>query len=229
MNALDNNTLPERARGAAYKSLLSDSLSAFYGYVAEAFGNDIYSFRNRLRSIGYGLPVTIPTLTDYNAVLYTMRDNVAGSSANARGFSAEAAKVSPIQLLAFYSGIANEGIMLTPILDINQGKVIVCRMASLTTVKTVQNLLTDDFHGVSSGYGDTDAVDAAGRFTLAKSSHVDWDTMKYRMEFCGYLPAENLRYTVLIILEKDELPAKAEFVYPLLQKIARTLDLDGNV
>ena len=127
--------------------------------------------------------------------------------------------VSPIQLLAFYNGIANNGFLFTPMLDVNQGRIIVQKMASDIAIETVQNILKENVDLVATHYNASDTVDAAGRFSLAESDVTDWDTMKYRMEFCGYFPSDNPQYTVLIILEKDDMPAKAEFVYPLLQKL----------
>lgn len=226
MNVLGKKNLSDKIKGMVYESFLSDTLSVFYENVAMAFGKDIPQYRNQLRSIGYGLPITIPTLTDYNEKLHTMSDKVSGDSINyLHGFSAKSAMVSPIQLLAFYNGIANNGIMLTPILDVNKGKIIVRKMASVLAIETVQNILKDNFDSVALRYNSCDMVDVdmAGRFSLAESNIVDWDTMKYRMEFCGYFPSEDPQYTILIILEKDDMPAKAEFVYPLLEKLVRIL------
>lgn len=226
MNVLGKKNLSDKIKDMVYESFLSDTLSVFYENVAMAFGKDIPQYRNQLRSIGYGLPITIPTLTDYNEILHTMSDKVSGDSINyLHGFSAKSAMVSPIQLLAFYNGIANNGIMLTPILDVNKGKIIVRKMASVLAIETVQNILKDNFDSVALRYNSCDMVDVdmAGRFSLAESNIVDWDTMKYRMEFCGYFPSEDPQYTILIILEKDDMPAKAEFVYPLLEKLVRIL------
>lgn len=226
LNTVEKVNLTDKMFGLTYKSFLTDSLTNFYENVAMAFGKDIPRYRNQLRSLGYGLPITIPTLTRYNEILHTMSDNVSGDSINyLHGFSAKSAMVSPIQLFAFYNGIANNGIMLTPILDVNKGKIIVRKMASVLAIETVQNILKDNFDSVALRYNSCDMVDVdmAGRFSLAESNIVDWDTMKYRMEFCGYFPSEDPQYTILIILEKDDMPAKAEFVYPLLEKLVRIL------
>ena len=220
LNTVEKVNLTDNMFGLPYKSFLTDSLTNFYEYVAMAFGKDIPRYRNQLRSLGYGLPITIPTLTRYNEILHTMSDNVSGDSVDyLHGFSAKSAMVSPIQLLAFYNGIANKGIMFTPMLEVNQGKITVRKMASNTAIETVQNILKENVDLVASHYNGSDTIDAAGRFSLAESDVTDWDTMKYRMEFCGYFPSKSPQYTVLIILEKDDMPAKAEFVYPLLQKL----------
>ena len=225
LNTFEKVNLTDKMFSLTYKSFMTDSLSIFYENVAMAFGKDIPRYRNQLRSLGYGLPITIPTLTRYNEILHTMRDNVSGDSVDyLHGFSAKSAMVSPIQLLAFYNGIANKGIMFTPMLEVNQGKIIVRKMASNTAIETVQNILKENVDLVASHYyNGSDTVDAAGRFSLAESDVTDWDTMKYRMEFCGYFPSKSPQYTVLIILEKDDKPAKAEFVYPLLQKLTGIL------
>lgn len=224
LNTFDKVNLTDKMFSQTYKSFLTDSLSTFYENVAMAFGKDISHYRNQLRSLGYGLPITIPTLTRYNEILHTMSDHVSGDSANyLHGFSAKSAMVSPIQLLSFYNGIANNGIMFTPILDVNQGKIIVRKMASDIAIETVQYMLKENFDSIASHYNSSDTIDAAGRFSLAESDITDWDTMKYRMEFCGYFPSKSPKYTVLIIFEKDEMPANAEFVYPLLQKLVGIL------
>ena len=80
LNTVEKVNLTDKMFGLTYKSFLTDSLTNFYENVAMAFGKDIPSYRNQLRSLGYGLPITIPTLTRYNEILHTMSDNVSGDS-----------------------------------------------------------------------------------------------------------------------------------------------------
>ena len=48
--------------------------------------------------------------------------------------------------------------------------------------------------------------------------------MTRRLELCGYFPAENPQYTVLVVLEKDGLPASAGGMCgPIMAEIADAL------
>lgn len=112
---------------------------------------------------------------------------------------------SPIGILTFYNAIANGGRMMR----INEPEdttitVLHEQIAYPEYIRQVQEAME---HCVSDGlyrkagneYTDVAACGRSLRIT---------DTT-YRLELCGYFPAKNPKYTIMVIMEKDGLPASA--------------------
>lgn len=220
LSVYDKGNLLDDRKENLLRDFISGRTFSFYAGVAGMYHNDITSLRKQLRSLGYGLPVTIPTLTEQNKIQHTMGDVISNSVVeDVYNFSARAVEISPIQMLAFYNGIANDGKMVSPMLAKERTKVVVGNMASDVAIQMIQNDLRESFRHND----DLNYLDISGRFAMTESSNVDWNTMKYRMEFGGYFPSENPKYSILIVLEKNEKPASAEFVSPLLNKLVYLL------
>ena len=113
-------------------------------------------------------------------------------------------KDSPFGLLTFYNAIANNGRMVLPVYEGDDVVVLNEQIAPLEHVKTLQNGLRKCVsEGLMRKCGrDYIDVAACGR-TFIKDGNTR------RMELCGYFPAENPQYTIMVVLEKDGLPASA--------------------
>lgn len=121
-------------------------------------------------------------------------------------------------VLSFYNAIANGGRMV--MLQETEDDVVVMneQIEEPQYVKALQQGLT---HAVSQGvfkragrkYTD---VAACGR-TFQK------DKKNRRMELCGYFPADNPMYTIMVVLEKEGLPASAGMMCG--QVMGRTIDI----
>ena len=107
-------------------------------------------------------------------------------------------------ILAFYNAVANGGKMVELVSEGAYGNVIQEQIAQPQYVKELQVGLE---HSVSQGLmrkagRDYVKVSACGRtFNLTDNYR--------RMELCGYFPSENPLYTIMVILEKEGLPASA--------------------
>ena len=107
-------------------------------------------------------------------------------------------------ILAFYNAVANGGKMVELVSEGEYGNVIQEQIAQSEHIKTLQKGLE---YCVSQGLmrkagRDYVKVAACGRtFNLTDSYR--------RMELCGYFPSENPLYTIMVILEKEGLPASA--------------------
>ena len=107
-------------------------------------------------------------------------------------------------ILAFYNAVANGGKMVELVSEGEYGNVVQEQIAQSEHIKTLQKGLE---YCVSQGLmrkagRDYVKVAACGRtFNLTDSYR--------RMELCGYFPSENPLYTIMVILEKEGLPASA--------------------
>lgn len=107
-------------------------------------------------------------------------------------------------ILTFYNAVANGGKMVELVSEGAYGNVIQEQMAQPQHIKELQVGLE---HSVSQGLmrkagRDYVKVSACGRtFNLTDNYR--------RMELCGYFPSEDPLYTIMVILEKDGLPASA--------------------
>ena len=107
-------------------------------------------------------------------------------------------------ILAFYNAVANGGKMVELVSEGVYGNVIQEQIAQPQYIKELQVGLE---HSVSQGLmrkagRDYVKVSACGRtFNLTNNYR--------RMELCGYFPSDNPLYTIMVILEKEGLPASA--------------------
>ncbi len=107
-------------------------------------------------------------------------------------------------ILAFYNAVANGGKMVELVSEGEYGNVIQEQIAQLEHIKTLQKGLENCVsQGLMCKAGrDYVKVAACGRtFNLTDSYR--------RMELCGYFPSENPLYTIMVVLEKEGLPASA--------------------
>ena len=121
-------------------------------------------------------------------------------------------------ILTFYNAVANQGKMVELVSEGEDGIVIQEQIAQPQHIKELQAGLE---HCVSQGImrkagRDYVKVSACGRtFNLTDYNR--------RMEVCGYFPSENPLYTIMVVLEKEGLPASSGGMCGPI--FARTVDL----
>ena len=119
-------------------------------------------------------------------------------------------QVYPYQMLTFYNAIANGGKMVKPILYKSETEIINPQIASKENVDSVQLALTKV---VSEGLGKPAAsgkVQVAGATGTSQISIVDDDSdklLEYSVEFCGFFPADQPKYSIIVSMNKMGLPA----------------------
>jgi cell division protein FtsI (penicillin-binding protein 3) len=131
-------------------------------------------------------------------------------------------QIAPINTVAFYNAIANDGKMMKPrfvkqivkdgqVVREYEPEVLKERIAKPQTIKTMQTVLE---HVVSQGLGrkaGSKSFKVAGKTGTAQvadqygSYHSG--TTRYWLSFAGYFPADNPRYTCIVCLKKSGLPA----------------------
>lgn len=111
-------------------------------------------------------------------------------------------KSTLVQTLAFYNAIANNGTMVKPMLYEDSTTVISPQIASKANIDSIKSALQ---YVVTDGLGKpakSDNVQVAGKTSTIR--HYD---NSYIAEFCGYFPADNPQYSMIVSIHKDSLPA----------------------
>lgn len=107
-------------------------------------------------------------------------------------------------ILTFYNAVANGGKMVQLVTEVNDVNVLDDQIATPEHIATLQQGLQ---RAVSRGL-----FRKAGRdYTdVAACGRTFWSDKKTRrMELCGYFPADNPMYTIMVVLEKSGIPASA--------------------
>ncbi len=131
-------------------------------------------------------------------------------------------QIAPINTVAFYNAIANNGKMMQPRFVkrvVKNGetvaeykpRVLKERIAQPKTIKTMQTILE---HVVSQGLGrkaGSPLFKVAGKTGTAQVADqyggYHSGVTRYWLSFCGYFPADNPRYTCIVCIKKSGLPA----------------------
>lgn len=120
-------------------------------------------------------------------------------------------KIAPIQTLASYNAIANNGIMVKPQIYKGEPEIIDDSIASSETIKAIQQAMRNT---VAVGLGKpahSDKVNVAGKTAHIAVSDEEDDSegriyTNYLVEFCGYFPADNPKYSIIVSINKRGLP-----------------------
>ena len=131
-------------------------------------------------------------------------------------------QIAPINTVAFYNAIANNGRMMQPrfvkqlvkdgeVIKEFEPVVLKEQIAKPKTIKTMQTILE---HVVSQGLGrkaGSKSFKVAGKTGTAQvaDQHGGYHsgTTRYWLSFAGFFPADNPRYTCIVCLKKTGLPA----------------------
>ena len=107
-------------------------------------------------------------------------------------------------ILTFYNAVANNGKMVELVSEGEDGIVLQEQIAEPQYIKELQTGLE---HCVSQGLMRKAGrfytkVSACGRTFITQGNH-------RRMELCGYFPSDDPLYSIMVVLEKEGLPASA--------------------
>jgi cell division protein FtsI (penicillin-binding protein 3) len=150
--------------------------------------------------------------------------------------------MTPLQILNLYNAVANNGRMMRPYLvskiksDVKDVKlfeprVIKEKIASDETIKFAQELLKEVVLTGSATNIKDDLLPIAGKTGTTKVNYTQKDeSPRYNASFCGYFPADNPQYSMIVILYE---PIGAYYgssvAAPVFRKIAnKTMAFDMN-
>ena len=191
------------------EGLAASSNIAIYKTMEKAFANNPQSYFDLLANMSYGKPDSITGIANLKpAHFVTPKDNNWAKSDFAWSSIGYNQQISPIQILTFYNAIANDGKMIQPQLYKDSVVVINPQIASRASIDSLKKALV---FNITDGLGQpakSDKVLVAGmQGTSSLSTNEDSTKNMYAVEFCGYFPTDNPKYSIIVSINKTGLPA----------------------
>ena len=183
------------------EGLAASSNIAIYKTMEKAFGDNPQTFFDLLANMSYGKPDSINGIASLQPYKITEKN----ITWNCIGYEQ---LISPIQVLPFYNAIANNGKMIQPQLYKDSVVVINPQIASRASIDSLKLALA---FNITDGLGHpakSDKVLVAGmQGTSSLSTNEDSTKDMYAVEFCGYFPTDNPKYSIIVSINKTGLPA----------------------
>ena len=211
------------------EGLAASSNIAIYKTMEKAFGNNPQAYFNLLANMSYGKPDSITGIANLKpAHIVTPKDNNWAKSDFAWSSIGYNQQISPIQILTFYNAIANNGKMIQPQLYKDSVVVINPQIASRASIDSLKKALVFNITDGLCQPAKSDKVVVAGmQGTSSLSTNEDSTKDMYAVEFCGYFPTDNPKYSIIVSINKTGLPASGglmagdafrEFVDKIMEK-----------
>ena len=191
------------------EGLAVSSNIAIYKTMEKAFGNNPQSYFDLLANMSYGKPDSITGIANLKPVHFiTPKDNNWTKTAFVWSSIGYNQHVSPIQILTFYNAIANNGKMIQPQLFKDSVVVINPQIASRANIDSLKKALVFNITDGLCQPAKSDKVLVAGmQGTSSLSTNEDSTKDMYAVEFCGYFPTDNPKYSIIVSINKTGLPA----------------------
>lgn len=185
------------------RGLASSSNIAVYKTMEKAFGSDAQAYFNLLDKMSYGKPDSIAGISNLKPVYFVTPQSKSWSNTAFAWFCIGYNQtIAPIQMLTFYNAIANNGKMVQPQIYKDSTIVINPQVASQANIDSLKHILE---YVVTDGLGQpakSNKVQVAG-----KTGTIQLDYGSYIGEFCGYFPANAPQYSIIVSINKEDLPA----------------------
>ena len=196
------------------EGLAASSNIAIYKTMEKAFGNNPQAYFNLLANMSYGKPDSITGIANLKpAHIVTPKDNNWAKSDFAWSSIGYNQQISPIQILTFYNAIANNGKMIQPQLYKDSVVVINPQIASRASIDSLKKALVFNITDGLCQPAKSDKVLVAGmQGTSSLSTNEDSTKDMYAVEFCGYFPTDNPKYSIIVSINKAGLPASGELM-----------------
>ncbi len=183
------------------EGLAASSNIATYKTMEKAFGDNPQTFFDLLANMSYGKPDSITGIANLQPYKITEKN----ITWNCIGYEQ---LISPIQVLTFYNAIANNGKMIQPQLYKDSVVVVNPQIASKASIDSLKKALV---FNITDGLGQSaksDKVVVAGMQGTSSLSTNEISTKDmYAVEFCGYFPTDNPKYSIIVSINKTGLPA----------------------
>ncbi|MFK8037777.1 MAG: penicillin-binding transpeptidase domain-containing protein [Crocinitomicaceae bacterium] len=214
-----------------YESILHDSDPKGYGQISlkhafelssnviskvvqEAYQNDEQKFVDRLRSFGIGDPLgidlkgePIPTLNNEGEGSWS------GISVPWMSIGYEVEQ-TPLQTLAFYNAVANNGQFIRPLFvkEVRKdGEVLkrfekavlkdeICSKNTLTKLRACLEGVVENGTGRKLQSAHFKIAGKTGTVKLSNDNQGYGETSKYQASFCGYFPADRPKYSCIVVI-----------------------------
>lgn len=166
----------------------------------KVFGNNPQSYFDMLDTMDYGKPDSITGIGNLKPITKDTTSLAWFSIGHNQ-------LIAPIQTLTIYNAIANNGRMIKPQLYKDSIIVINPQIASKTSIDSLkQALLFNITNGLGKAAYSNKVLVAGIQGTTSLTTNEDTTKNEYAAEFCGYFPADNPQYTILVSMNKMGLP-----------------------
>lgn len=196
----------------AWETFKFNSNVGNYLLTKSAFQDD-QAYFDMLNKFNYGAPSSIAGLDSLKpAILLTPKDSSWTQSDLAWSCNGYNQRISPIQMLTFYNAIANDGKMVKPTLYKGETEVINPQIASKDNIDSLQMAIVKT---VNEGLGRparSEKCQVAGvggtcQLSTEAENSVEEENAEYAIDFCGYFPADNPQYSIIVSMNKISIPA----------------------
>ncbi|MDE3743675.1 penicillin-binding protein [Maribacter polysaccharolyticus] len=201
------------------KAFEVSSNTAFAKTIHNGYKEKPSKYVNRLLSMGVGAELGLPIKGEGKPVLRSPGDKGWSGLSLAQMAYGYEVSMTPLQVLTFYNAIANDGEMVKPrlIKEVKEWnrtivkfdkEVINPSICSKETVEKVQQLLKDVVekkHGTGHRLYSPN-FSMAGKTGTAQKNYVskDPDKLRYISTFAGYFPAENPKYSCIVVIHEPD-------------------------
>ncbi|NNC49995.1 MAG: transpeptidase family protein [Flaviramulus sp.] len=152
---------------------------------------------------------------------------------------------TPLQTLAFYNAVANDGVMVKPrflrdvkefdeVIEPFKKEVINKQICSKETISKLQQLLknvVEKNHGTGHGlYSENFSM--AGKTGTCQKDYRDKEKLNYISSFVGYFPAENPKYSCIVVIHEPDKSVGyygADVSGPVFKKVAQKIFTDTPI
>lgn len=152
-------------------------------------------------------------------------------------------QITPLQMLAFYNAVANDGIYMKPrlvkavkenheLLKQYSPKSRKERIANPESIAALQKMMTETLTQGTGANIYTDEYEIAGKTGTSAFDYLDEEKKGYNASFAGYFPADNPRYSMIVVAYglKGNKYYGAQVAAPIFRKIAdKVMILDGGL
>lgn len=199
------------------QGLMVNSHIANYKNIERAFTEE-QAYFDMLDKMSYGQPESIVGLDSLKTAHFvTPKDSGWSNTALAWFCIGYNQRIFPIQMLTFYNAIANDSKMVKPTLYKGETEVINRQIASKANIDSLQMALVKV---VTEGLGkpaQSEKVQVAGvsggcQISTEEDNSDGKVNTIYAVEYCGYFPAENPKYSIIVSMNKKGLPASGNLM-----------------
>jgi len=230
---------------SAAKALEVSSNIGFARLIDGAYSKDPKKFTDKVKSWGLNQRIGIPIKGEGKPVIPEPGDEIWSKNAlpsMAYGYNLQ---MTPLQILTFYNAIANNGVMVKPqfIKEIRawnekvetfETEIINKQIASENTISQMQEILKNIVRRGTGTSLYSKNFSMAGKTGTARTDYaniVEWNSdRKYVSSFAGYFPAENPKYSCIVVIHKPSTKKGyygADVTGPVFKRIAQKIYTDS--
>lgn len=219
---------------------IAKMIHKYYGETKQAG-----KFIKRIKQFNLHLPTGIEIegeASPYIKDAYSEKDDWSGTTLPWMAIGYET-MLSPIQLLSFYNAIANDGMMMKPMLvsEIRDGNqmlqnykptVVKKQIASRSTIRKAQELLRGVVERGTASELNSERFAFSGKTGTAQINYKNFkgtSDLRYRASFAGYFPTEKPVYSCIVVITDPKQNGKygSSVAAPVFKEIAeKTFETD---